>query len=326
MPTESFPESSRPKGKDEPVNLTVIDKPVSVVNTESETLTSEKTNDSTTKEQSDQAQEVTSPVMSGEEEENRPGLGPMIKKRNNAANNFLKAARAAKTINAFKPRAGGAAERLREAQVKAADGPDGITGVVPAPLLRGMSDDSLKTSPKPASSENTIDITVKQTIPEVKVTVPESSESTNVDQSTKPAQPPTTDKLKARDTRRQKPPAETMEKELRAIGVDPAIIGDKGTDLVTAWDDFGFVGEKMRTVNIDQMQEQVQRELDRIQTGSDFLRFIDEQDDRVTAVHRGLDATIEACDELEALLTLYLVELDVSCPKSNLSITNKLRR
>jgi hypothetical protein len=80
-----------------------------------------------------------------EEEEVRPGLGPMIKKKSKGdiAGTFLRAAKTANALNSFKPRAGGAAERLRETQAKSPDGPDGITGVVPAPsLLRGVSGDS----------------------------------------------------------------------------------------------------------------------------------------------------------------------------------------
>lgn len=39
---------------------------------------------------------------------------------------------------------------------------------------------------------------------------------------------------------------------------------------------------------------------------------IDDEDERVAAVMKGLDKTIEECDELDGLLTLYNVELSVS--------------
>ena len=86
---------------------------------------------------------LETPVAPADDE--RPGLGPMIKKKmskGDVANTFRRAANAA---NAFKPRAGGAAERLREQQAKLSEGPDGITSVVPAPsLVRGVSTDSTR--------------------------------------------------------------------------------------------------------------------------------------------------------------------------------------
>lgn len=85
--------------------------------------------------------EVTTPSSA---EEHRPGLGPMLKKKN-VADTFRKAALAATAANAFRPRQGGGAARLKAMQEENKRGtePDGITGVVPAPLLRGVSNDSV---------------------------------------------------------------------------------------------------------------------------------------------------------------------------------------
>ena len=89
------------------------------------------------------------------EEEERPGLGPMIKSRKSKgeiASTFLRAAKAA---NAFKPRVGGAAERLKQTQAKSPDGPDGITSVIPAPsLIRGFSNDTANSTPALPNSDN----------------------------------------------------------------------------------------------------------------------------------------------------------------------------
>jgi len=263
---------------------------------------------------SDNAGAITSEIVDGQEpqpvttsespKEAGPGeREPMIKKKL-FANKIMAAA---KTVNAFQPRAGGAGQRRQNAVTKPSDGPDGITGVVPAPsLLRTTTDDSIKFTLPPKSSTP-----VPHVIPEVKVTEPVVKTETAVVTPTEALEETATEKPKVREVRRQKPPAELMSKELLGIGIDPMVLGDRGADLLHAWDEFGFAGQGMHSININKMQEQVQHELNKIQTGADYLKLMNEQDDRIEAVHKGFDATLDACEELDALLTLYLVELDV---------------
>jgi hypothetical protein len=257
-----------------------------------------------------------------EEDEVRPGLGPMIKKKSKGdiAGTFLRAAKTANALNSFKPRAGGAAERLRETQAKSPDGPDGITGVVPAPsLLRGMSGDSssLPTSaslstPAKILPEKTSLHKVSDTIPEVKITVPPSNRPSSVEGPLPTPDNTLLEKSTTREAKRIKSPAETMAKELASVGIDPSILGDRGGELVAAWEEFGWTpGEGMRTKNIDQMKEEVERELNKIQAGG-WLARIEEEDERIQAVQDGLQKVIDECDELDGLLTLYAVELSVS--------------
>jgi hypothetical protein len=59
------------------------------------------------------------------------------------------------------------------------------------------------------------------------------------------------------------------------------------------------------------MQDEIGRELNKAQAGG-WMSRIDDEDERVAAVMKGLDKTIEECDELDGLLTLYNVELSVS--------------
>jgi len=261
--------------------------------------------------------ETPPPVQPTEqpEEDVRPGLGPMIKKKtkNEVAGTMFKAAKAANAFSSFKPRAGGAAERLREAQAKMTDGPDGVTGVVPAPsLLRGMSTDSntgTATPPAATPLERPVSRRKNDSVPEVKITVPESGRPSSLEAPVAPPQESTPpEKAKAREAKRARPPAETMSKELAAIGVDPSIIGDRGGELVAAWEEFGWVGEGIRTKNIDQMKDEVERELNKIQAGG-WLSRLEEEDDRIEAIKTGLDKCIEECEELDGLFTLYLVEL-----------------
>ncbi|KAF8866847.1 hypothetical protein BDZ45DRAFT_577778 [Acephala macrosclerotiorum] len=251
------------------------------------------------------------------EEEVRPGLGPMIKKKSKAdiAASFLRAAKKQNNAaNAFKPRAGGAAERLREAaQAKASEGPDGITGVVPAPsLLRGLSGDSEKLPPSASISEKASPLKSSENIPEVKITVPPSGRPSSVEVPVPtPQEGKLQDKSQPREVKRTKTAAERCTKELQSIGIDPTIIGDRGGDLVDAWEQFGWTpgdGGGMRTKNIDQMRDEIERELNKVQAGG-WLARLEQEDDRIKAVHDGLDKCIEECDELDALLTLYSVEL-----------------
>lgn len=254
------------------------------------------------------------------EEDSRPGLGPMIKKksRGDIAGQFLKAAQAA---SAFKPRAGGAAERLLGAQTKPSTGADGITGVFPAPsLIRSMSgDDTSLPTPTAASAEKVVQQNTPQqkpneSIPEVKVTVPPPGRPSSIEgpapvpSVTVPAESTKTAIIK----RTKLPPRITMAKEIESLGIDPSILGDRGGELVEAWDQFGFSGPGIRNINVDKMLEDANRELNKIRTGG-WLKLLDDEDERIAAIQGGLDKCIAECDELDGLLTLYSVELGVGC-------------
>lgn len=253
-------------------------------------------------------------------EETRPGLGPMIKKKSKAdiANTFLKAA---KTANAFKPRPGGAAERLRanQNQNKTAEGPDGITGVVPAPSLTRAQSEKSVTTEHTITSDNNAQDKANSGIPEVKITIPQSRPTSveappkaqQVSIITEKQQEEEKEKPKPREVRRPKPAAELMQKELAFLGIEPSVLQGKGEDIVSFWDEFGYAGDGVRTTNIEQMKEEIERELNKAQTGGWLARF-DEEDGRIEGIKKGIDQCITECDELDNLFTLYLVELDVS--------------
>jgi len=193
--------------------------------------------------------------------------------------------RAATAAGVFKPRPGGAMDQLLKAQSKS-DGPDGITSVVPAP-------------PRPSSSSNKED---SHTVPEAKLTVPDSSRPGNVPA---PEEPP-------KEEKRRSIIVGNDNKYLQALGVDTTILDKRGKDFTHWLDYFGWVpGEHMRRVNLDDVKVDVDRELNRAQAGGWVIRF-QEQDERVDAIKKGLDVAIAECDELDNLLTLYSVELSVS--------------
>lgn len=247
-------------------------------------------------------------------DDERPGLGPMIKKkksRADVANTFRKAATAA---NAFKPRAGGAAERLREQQTKPSEGPDGITGVVPAPsLVRRVSTESTKiATPDPIIKEKPAASKINDSIPEVKITVPPPDRPSSLEGPIK-STPETVipEKVKTREVRRQKPTSELTQKHLGSLGIDWSILDGKGAEFASLLDEFGWTGEGIRSRNIDQMKDDIDRELNNAQAGG-WLTRLEVEDERVEAIKKGIDLCVAECDELDGLLTLYSVELGVS--------------
>jgi hypothetical protein len=248
-----------------------------------------------------------------EPEDTRPGLGPMIraaKSKGDIAGAFWKAAAAA---NAFKPRPGGAAERLRQAvaQAKSSDEPDGITAVVPAPPRPA----SVQKAPEPTSTGPT-EPPAKSAdrtsgIPEVKITVPNSDRPTSLQPSIK-EEKKSEEAEPEEDIRQRTVVTGNDVKYLATLGVDPSILGSQSTELAKWLDYFGWVpGEKMRARTFDEVKMDVERELNQAQAGGWLARFR-EDDERVGGIKRGIDVAINECDELDNLLTLYSVELSVS--------------
>lgn len=265
----------------------------------------------------DAAATPESPAVSEDPEDSRPGLGPMIKKKSKGdiANVFWKAATAA---SVFKPRPGGAGERLRLAANKFNEGPDGITGVVPAPP-RPVSP---KPEPESAASEErpkTPQRSSVRSIPEVKVTVPNSSRPSSL-QKPAPISKDAGDDKPPPVPPKQKPGAMIEQprksvitgndaKYLAALGVDSTIMDKHSVEFAKWLDYFGWVpGDSMRKINTEDLKIDLDRELNRAQAGGWLARF-QEEDDRVESIKKGIDTAIDECEELDNLLTLYSVEL-----------------
>ncbi|KAF3761495.1 hypothetical protein M406DRAFT_99819 [Cryphonectria parasitica EP155] len=232
------------------------------------------------------------------EEEHRPGLGPMIRARkpkNELAGALWKAATAA---SVFKPRAGGAGEKLLKAAKTQSNGPDGITAVVPAP-------------PRPEPEKKPESRPMTPEVPEVKVSRPDTSLSSSVqDLKTEPQpEPKKTPEQELQDERKRSIVVGNDMRYLTTLGVDPSIL-DKKTAQFTEWlDFFSWVpGDKMRSLNFDDMKIDLDRELNKAQAGGWLARF-QEEDERVDGIKKGIDTAIEECEELDNLLTLYGVEL-----------------
>ncbi|KAK2597934.1 hypothetical protein N8I77_012686 [Diaporthe amygdali] len=227
-------------------------------------------------------------------EEHRPGLGPMIKAKrsqNKLAGALWKAAAAS---SAFKPRVGGAGEKLlKAAKEEQNKGPDGITAVVPAP-------------PRPKSIEKK-----PEPVPEVTVSQAEPAPLETA-KDLKPEPKAESKKIPEPEVKEERKKSVVVGNDLKyltTLGVDPSVLDNK-TSQFTEWlDFFSWVpGDKMRTLNPDEMKFDIERELNKAQAGGWLARF-QEEDERVDAIKTGIDAAVDECDELDNLLTLYTVEL-----------------
>ncbi|KAK7742346.1 hypothetical protein SLS53_004491 [Cytospora paraplurivora] len=234
------------------------------------------------------------------DDEHRPGLGPMIRKKqstNRLAGALWKAAAAS---TAFKPRAGGAgAKLLQAAKEQQSDGPDGITAVVPAPPRPASVEKPPEPAPAPA--------------PEVKISEPKPTPPEIAVESKAEAQPDVKEALapipEPNDDRKRAVVAGNDLRYLTTLGVDPSILDNKTAQFTEWLDFFSWVpGDKMRSLNVDEMKIDVDRELNKAQAGGWLARFR-EEDERVDAIKKGIDSAIDECEEMDNLLTLYSVEL-----------------
>ncbi|KAI4728957.1 hypothetical protein E4T49_03228 [Aureobasidium sp. EXF-10728] len=279
-----------------------------------------------------QPEEVPSPVSEprdvlSDEEAHRPGLGPMIKKKTGPklADALRKAAAAQ---GAFKPRAGGAAERMRalaEAATKG-QGPDGITGVVPAPL-RKMSVDvdrsELPVSPVKPEFPSSVAEPVSETRniePELlpKVANETGRVHTPIDGATaedyfhqpepeqQPKQPE--EPVAAPEPRRPKRRSAQQENHLRSLNIDPRLLDGRGIQFESILSDFGWGSGLLKGRQLEDLEADLKRELGRVEAGS-WLGHLEQKDDRVDVVDQMLDRAIAECDELDGLLTIYSAEL-----------------
>ncbi|KAL8803419.1 MAG: hypothetical protein Q9223_006317 [Gallowayella weberi] len=257
-------------------------------------------------------------------ESHRPGLGPMIKtKRSNKeiASTFRKAALA---HNAFKPRAGGAADRLREQPQSPSGEPDGITSVVPAPSLlknasQGVSNESRSQTPDLKIPEQPFPHgavpTLKVDSPPQKPTPPIQAHhfdpkppSPSDAPEVEPEKPVPPDKTVGEQRRKRK--SDHSSKYAKVLAMDPQLLSGRTFDIETSLNNFGWGEETNQRCTYEELQANVRKELARAEAGG-WLHAIEQNDDRATALGGMMDKVIAECEELDGLLTLYEVELSV---------------
>ncbi|KAL9045681.1 MAG: hypothetical protein Q9214_001315 [Letrouitia sp. 1 TL-2023] len=250
-------------------------------------------------------------------ESHRPGLGPMIKAKRSNKDIAAKFRNAANAYNSFKPRVGGAADKLREKQTSPTGEPDGITSVIPAPSLA-------RPQPNQQDSSNPVPDLRSQSsgneIPVVTVDSPPSKPLKYID-----TQPPTQDLSPPPDpvtpaTAKQDAPEKAQEEQRRnrnpdhsskyatILGIDPGVLAGRTFDVDSTLNELGWGEETNERCSYNQLQDNIRKELSRAEVGS-WLTAIEQNDDRVTVLGSMMDRVVAECEELDCLLTLYGVEL-----------------
>lgn len=252
------------------------------------------------------------------EEIHRPGLGPMIKKKSNKelANTMLKAATA---YNAFKPRAGGAAEKILNSEKKATNEHDGISGVFPAPQM--VMAPSLEGIETPAQEKVSEPQTLVQTQPNELLplqTTIASDEPSKVITATSPAhelspekQPLAVPSIQQHEERRRKRRSDYSSKYAKNLGINHSLLEGRTLEFDTILNQLGWNEETARRSTFEELQSGLRKEIMRLEAGT-WLGVLENGDERVAAVGHMMDKVIAECEELECLLTLYNAELGVS--------------
>ena len=255
------------------------------------------------------------PTEDGSEKEiHRPGLGPMIKKKSNKdiANTMLKAAT---VYGAFKPRAGGAAEKILKSEKKAIDEHDGVSDVFPAPpLIKASSLEVIETSSQEKLSEPQI---LVQNQPNE---LPSSQTTIVPDKPTKvvtpahnvsPAEQPLGAPNIQHEERRRRRRSDYSSKYAKSLGINHGLLEGRTSEFDTVLNQLGWNEETTRRNTFEGLQSGLRKELMRLEAGT-WLGILENGDERVAAVGHMMDKVIAECEELECLLTLYNAELGVS--------------
>ncbi|CAK3887105.1 Exocyst complex component SEC3 [Lecanosticta acicola] len=261
-----------------------------------------------------------------ETEAYRPGLGPMFKKKA-IADRFKKAANAA---SAFKPRPGGAAERILQAKAERDGEPDGITGVVPRPASRpehrqeeapATPVEDLSVQEMQKDMPPTLEVSSPQTPLQSQPAAPsEARRSVELFDSVAHLQPAATpepaiadeEKLERQIRQPQvksKRRSAQQEKYLAALDIDRSLLEGKGLDFEMTLSDFGWSTDVLKPKQLAILEADVRREHGQVEAGSWLSHTDAAREERVAHVESLLDKAIAECDELDGLLTLYNVEL-----------------
>ena len=226
------------------------------------------------------------------------------------ANKWKKAAQAATVASAFKPRAGGAGARLLAEKNKPAEsGPDGRTGVVPAPGSRAHVPDGI--------NERLAREDRKEAMPEVRIS--DAAPATELSLSGVQADLPTEHQAIHLVQKAQPKPAYQYDKILKTLDADISLLGGQGQEYESTLSEFGWANSILKSKTVDSMEAEMRREVARLEAGPWLGQEGEAGDHKASGVEdfeKVLDKAIAECDEMDRLLSLYGVELSVSSSRN----------
>ena len=255
----------------------------------------------------------SSPAETPEEEVHRPGLGPMIKKK--SPRELVGLLRKAATAhNAFKPRAGGAADKVRVDSTKSPDIPDGINGVFPAPAREPKTPmpqppPIISVDSPPAASPPLAD-PISVGLPTDIVASFDGAKEAPLESPEQPESENRKGNLTVQEERRVRRPSNHSAKYAKALGVDPILLEGRTSEIESVLNDLGWQESNNKKKTFEDLHADLRRDLAKVETGS-WLGGFEQNDERIAAVGRLLDKAITECEELDSVLTLYNVELGV---------------
>lgn len=261
----------------------------------------------------------------------------MIKKKegqNNKADLANKFKKAANAYGAFKPRAGGAFDRMKKVDAPS-DDQDGITGVFQAPKpIRTATEEfvpqvspeakEIKDSPAPAVQPPNIKtgdlphVTVSSPMTPTPATDSATAEdplAAAAARSASPDAPLPKTKEEKEEAKKRRRRSQYQAKYLSSLGIETSLIDIRAFEFDAILSDFGWggvgTGSVFQSKKLDVIEADLRRELGRVEAGSWLSTGTESKDDRVEQVEKLLDKAIHEVEELEGLLTLYGVELSV---------------
>jgi hypothetical protein len=111
--------------------------------------------------------------------------------------------------------------------------------------------------------------------------------------------------------RRRKHREDNTAKYCQALGIDASFLDGRGLDFDEILTDLGWSGRLNDDKKIEDLEADIRREIGRVQATS-WLGNIEQQEGKIDQLAKLIDKTIEECEELDGLLTLYSHELSVS--------------
>lgn len=214
----------------------------------------------------------------------------------------------------FKPRAGGAGERLLRRQ--ASGEAETVSKAVPPLASKTDVRDEVTTPITPVNDEPVSPTQPSEPVqkaPQMPAPlVTQNLESATIEKPPQEDRSVSVETTRKRDSTTIRARSNVVAKSLAALNIDPYILGDRELDYDLILNDFGWEQNMLDSKQVDALQAGLRREIARLEAGSWSAGHPEQKDGRIVQVGRLLDQAISECDTMDSLLRLYSVELSVS--------------